>query len=124
MGRWLQLLKNESGVNEDLIMPPSHRIKSLSVGNVSFVGALHRPFEKLSDVLLSTPFTVEMILEGVSRWKQPFDEFDLEMIQGGSFCAQQVIDYLVLWVRQYPEYFEELIAFDKGIQLQAKVSNY
>jgi hypothetical protein len=119
MGRWLQLLKNETGVNEDLIKPSSPKVKSLTVGNVSFVGALHRPFEKLSDVLLSTPFTLEMILEGVSRWKQPFDDFDLEMIQGGSFCAQQVIDYLVLWVRKYPGYFEELIAFDKSIQLKS-----
>lgn len=108
MGRWLQRLKTEIPQDEVLTKPPKLEVKALTVGNVSFVCSLYGPFQKLNDILLSSPFTLEMILEGLKLWKQPFDEFDLDMIQEGRLSSQQVIDYLSLWEKTYPIKFQKL----------------
>lgn len=108
MGRWLQRLKNPKGGCSELTELPKPKAESLSVGNVSFVSSLHEPFQSLETVLLRTPFTLEMVEEGLRRWQQPFDRQDILDVQAGHLSAQQVIDYLALWKEQNHARYLEL----------------
>jgi hypothetical protein len=108
MGRWLQRLKSENVTYKEPTKPTKPNVKTISIGNVSFVSSLQGHFQKLNDILLSTSFTLEMVLYGLDLWKQPFDNFDLEAIENGCFSVDQIVDYLHLWVKQHPNEFEVL----------------
>jgi len=52
--------------------------------------------------LNETPFNLRMIEEGLSLWKQPFDEQDLADIRSGVLSKRSAIDYLFLWKTDCP----------------------
>lgn len=62
----------------------------------------------LEIALKETAFTEKMIFDGLNRWQQPFDEFDLDCIDSKELAAGQVREYLSIWIELYPDSFELL----------------
>ncbi|UZE96949.1 hypothetical protein [Alkalimarinus alittae] len=62
----------------------------------------------LINILGGYGLTKDSIMRGLSLWKQPFDEEDLQDIKQGIITLDNVRDYLALWIVQKNEMYLEL----------------
>lgn len=57
------------------------------------------------NILAKYGLTKAAIMRGLSLWKQPFDEDDLQDIKQGIITLENVSDYLALWIVQNNEMY-------------------
>ena len=66
-------------------------------------------FTDFPEVLAKHDLNMDAIEKGLSLWKQPFDERDLQGIGSGAITLDQAGDYLLLWREQNPELYQALL---------------
>jgi hypothetical protein len=59
-----------------------------------------------------------MIMEGLRKWEQPFDLFDLDSIEKGRFKPDSAIRYLTIWQSENPEDFHYLEQFREPVNVK------
>lgn len=90
------------------LSPAPKQTKPQKVRDLSPLSPLSPPLSMSFNFLKETPFTEAMIIEGLSRWRQPFDQCDLDDIESGRLTIEQARGYLFLWAKQNLERFRTL----------------
>lgn len=104
--------------------PPPEWVPELKQNKPKIIEALQaesrvlKPPVKGFGFLDQTPFTESMIKNGLRKWKQPFDECDLNQIETGELGTDKAIQYLYWWANSDRERYSELKQGEKPIQLK------